>query len=68
MNCGDGVRMTMKVSAVVDTKNEIELVGECWSADRRMWATTIVRVPKPREEEDEYETLQRYVTGVSAGE
>jgi hypothetical protein len=68
VNCGDGVRMTMKVSAVVDITNEIELVGECWSADRRTWATTTVRVPKPRAEEDEYEALQRYVTGVSAGE
>jgi hypothetical protein len=34
VNCGDGVRMTMKISAVVDSGNEVELVGECWSADR----------------------------------
>jgi hypothetical protein len=68
VNSGDGVRMTMKVSAVVDSGNEVELVGECWSADRRTWVTASVQVPKPREGKDEYGALQRYVRGVSAGE
>jgi hypothetical protein len=67
INCGDGVRVTMRVSAVVGSGNEVELVGECWSANRRTWAECTVRVPKPAEGEDEYHALAQYVKRVNAG-
>ena len=52
INCGDGVRITMKVSAVTDQGGEVELVGECWSADRTTWGAATVRVPKPQDGQD----------------
>ena len=45
VNCGDGVRITMKVSAVVDQGGEVELVGTCWFPDRKTWGAATVRVP-----------------------